>query len=222
MNVTTATCSTSPIPPDDSTRNPVLPKNPTFRKGRAKPRTSYMHDPLKYVIDPYDHMIDKYSLQCRHCRQVLSTERSFRNHVNLHTKTVSFACNETDCEYVTFGPESIRRHRGRQHKLSNNFQTNIHKNAGSNLLKKMEQSSGIKLWPKLEFNPPVSEPDAMNQNNQNHCPQRTERPVLKGKLPKTACQTPAFQSIYNRFQQTLNSLKIDPEIFDCTNEYSGK
>jgi hypothetical protein len=51
--------------------------------------------------------------RCNHCKKYLSSKRSFREHMNVHSERRPFQCDE--CDYAAASQMTLRRHRLRLH-----------------------------------------------------------------------------------------------------------
>jgi uncharacterized C2H2 Zn-finger protein len=51
--------------------------------------------------------------RCNHCKKYLSSKRSYREHMNVHSERRPFQCDE--CEYAAASQMTLRRHRLRLH-----------------------------------------------------------------------------------------------------------
>ena len=77
---------------------------------------------LRRCINIAEHTATPCSLHCKYCLSVLTTKRTFREHINrCHTKDVLFLCNHADCSYNCFSFLSLCSHDRRYHNSIRNF-----------------------------------------------------------------------------------------------------
>ena len=75
-----------------------------------------MSNPLQHYINIAEHTTTPGSWHCKYCLSVLTTNRTFREHINrCHTKDVLFLCSDAHCDYQCFSFLSICSHDRRYH-----------------------------------------------------------------------------------------------------------
>lgn len=77
---------------------------------------------LQRYIDAAEHTTEPGSWHCKYCFSVLTTNRTFREHINrCHTKDVLFLCNDGECNYQSFSFLSLCSHDRRYHNSRRNL-----------------------------------------------------------------------------------------------------
>ena len=107
MDAITATSSMRPATPHaQSQKNRhVLVRSPVR-----------MSNPLQRYINIAEHTTTPGSWHCKYCHSVLTTSRTFKEHINrCHTKDVLFLCNDGNCDYQCFSFLSLCGHDRRYH-----------------------------------------------------------------------------------------------------------
>lgn len=77
---------------------------------------------LERYIDIAEHTTTPGSRHCKYCFSVLTTQRTFTEHINrCHTKDVLFLCNDGECNYQSFSFLSFCNHDRRYHNSRRNL-----------------------------------------------------------------------------------------------------
>ncbi len=202
------------------------------------PRAVRMRNPLLRRISIMEHEEAPDSFQCRHCHKVLTTARTFREHINRrHTKEVKFSCNVTGCGYKSFSQVAICNHDRAWHNSQRNFSINFRRPEMGTPQVRVVAASGRKSQTK-----PCPQGDTAQNGagtsgavqgapgNQPLCSQvrsvtNNSCALTSGAAQETAAKssdsacasvrlTGAFQAIYNAFEQKLNALQLDPKLFE--------
>ena len=195
-----------------------------------------MSNLLQRYINAAEHTISPGSWHCKYCLNVLTTNRTFREHINrCHTKDVLFLCNNADCDYQCFSFISLCSHDRRYHNSSRNFSVGFRR---SEIIESQPTLYEIMAFSKdqagrcqwvWEDTPCRHLPDA-GQTWANNGP-----PVFHLQRPENISQTPLsplpdqgtqgadkpcpafepsgdFRGIYHLFKQKLDTLQPDPSL----------
>lgn len=77
---------------------------------------------LEHYINVPEHTTTPGSWHCKHCLNVLTTKRTFLEHINrCHTRDVLFLCNDANCGYQCFSFISLCSHDRRFHQSRRSF-----------------------------------------------------------------------------------------------------
>ena len=207
------------------------------RRTRSQ-RTVRMRNPLLRRISITEHGEAPGSLQCRHCHKILTTARTFREHINRrHTKEVAFLCNVTGCGYKSFSHVAICNHDRTLHNCQRNFSINFRRPEMGTYQARVVAASSCKSQTNLRSQGDTAQNGAGGSGafqgapgNQRPCSQvrsatNNSCTLTSGSAQGTAAKssgdacasvrlTGAFQAIYDAFEQKLNALQVDLKLFD--------